>query len=351
MIESPHEKMRRKKKQGKRDQYWELFGAFVLAESSGYRDTLARAEFFNENQTFLRKAPPSATGENACWVRHARRVLFGRPREMPCTVRGYTRLLATELMHFCAWMQDEGIALLRDDMIPEIISRLRHYIPLRFAELAPDDAIAEQASRMARAAATMGGAAYAEQIGIIKAWRERHPDDVLDLSGLLGHDYLPLCSPEEAKTATTTELFRLALHREGSKYTDFSWLGKDVATELANMPELGCLRYKETINGDIRPPDGNGLDVSFDVSQVVDASGASLLDVNKNHYIEGDNLRALKLLMPTYRGKVKMIYIDPPYNTGHKFVYSDKFNEDTEIFGRFLLGPIPHERRSEKCQG
>lgn len=201
--------MRHKKKQGKRDQYWELFGAFVLAASAGYRDTLARAWVFNETQTVLRKAPPSATGENACWV-------------------------------------------------------------------------------------------------------------------------------------------RLALRRDGSKDTDFSWRGKDVAIELANMPELGCLRYKETINSDLRPSDGYGLDVSADVSRVVDASGATLLDISRNHYIEGDNLRALKLLMPTYRGKIKMIYIDPPYNTGHDFVYRDKFDEEAEIFNRFLLGPIPHERGDEK---
>lgn len=340
--------MRRKKKQGKRDIYWELFGAFVLAESTGYRDTLARATFFNENQTFLRRVPSSATGENACWVRHARRVFFGRPREMPCTVRGYTRLLATALMSFCAWMQDNDLALLRDSMIPEIIVRLRHAIPRRFAELAPDDAKAEQASRLARAAATMGGAAFAEQIEIIEAWRERHPEDVCDLSGLLGHDYMPLCSPEEAEKFQTAELFRLALIRDGSKDTSFSWPGKDVAIELANTPELGCLRYKETVNGDLRPTEGGGLDVSYDVSQVVDASGASLLDVNRNHYIEGDNLRALKLLMPTYRGKIKMIYIDPPYNTGHDFVYRDKFDEEKEIFDRFLLGAIPHERRSNE---
>lgn len=340
--------MRHKKKQGKRDQYWELFGAFVLAASAGYRDTLARAGFFNETQTVLRKTPPSATGENACWVLHARRVFFGRPREMPCTVRGYTRLLATELAHFCAWMHDNDLALLRDNMIPEIIARLRHAIPRRFAELAPDDAKAEQASRMARAAATMGGAAFSGQIEIIEAWRERHPEDVCDLSGLLGHDYMPLCSPEEAEKVPTAELFRLALRRDGSKGSDFSWRGKDMAIELANMPELGCLRYKETINGDLRHPDGFGLDVSADVSQVVDASGATLLDISRNHYIEGDNLRALKLLMPSYRGKIKMIYIDPPYNTGHDFVYRDKFDEEAEIFNRFLLGPIPHERGDEK---
>lgn len=48
-------------------------------------------------------------------------------------------------------------------------------------------------------------------------------------------------------------------------------------------------------------------------------------DTTENLYIEGDNLEVLKLLQETYLGKVKMIYIDPPYNTGNDFVYSDKF--------------------------
>ena len=48
-------------------------------------------------------------------------------------------------------------------------------------------------------------------------------------------------------------------------------------------------------------------------------------DTTKNLYIEGDNLDALKLLRNTYAGKVKMIYIDPPYNTGHDFIYDDDF--------------------------
>ena len=48
-------------------------------------------------------------------------------------------------------------------------------------------------------------------------------------------------------------------------------------------------------------------------------------DTTQNLYIEGDNLDALKLLRNTYAGKVKMIYIDPPYNTGHDFIYDDDF--------------------------
>ena len=53
-------------------------------------------------------------------------------------------------------------------------------------------------------------------------------------------------------------------------------------------------------------------------------------DSTKNLYIEGDNLEALKLLQETYLGKVKMIYIDPPYNTGRDFIYSDNFNRSGE---------------------
>ncbi|MEN8748826.1 site-specific DNA-methyltransferase [Marivita sp.] len=55
-------------------------------------------------------------------------------------------------------------------------------------------------------------------------------------------------------------------------------------------------------------------------------------DTTQNLFIEGDNLEALKLLQETYLGKVKMIYIDPPYNTGNDFVYDDDFAESSEGF-------------------
>ena len=55
-------------------------------------------------------------------------------------------------------------------------------------------------------------------------------------------------------------------------------------------------------------------------------------DTTKNLFIEGDNLDALKLLQETYLGKVKLIYIDPPYNTGNDFIYEDDFAEDSEAF-------------------
>ena len=55
-------------------------------------------------------------------------------------------------------------------------------------------------------------------------------------------------------------------------------------------------------------------------------------DTTKNLFIEGDNLEALKLLQETYLGKVKMIYIDPPYNTGNDFIYEDDFSENSDEF-------------------
>lgn len=57
-------------------------------------------------------------------------------------------------------------------------------------------------------------------------------------------------------------------------------------------------------------------------------------DTTKNLFIEGDNLDALKLLQETYLGKVKMIYIDPPYNTGNDFIYEDDFAEEAEAYLR-----------------
>ena len=55
-------------------------------------------------------------------------------------------------------------------------------------------------------------------------------------------------------------------------------------------------------------------------------------DNTENLYIEGDNLDVLKLLQETYLGKIKMIYIDPPYNTGNDFVYNDDFTMDSDDY-------------------
>lgn len=61
-------------------------------------------------------------------------------------------------------------------------------------------------------------------------------------------------------------------------------------------------------------------------------------DTTKNLFIEGDNLEALKLLQETYLGKVKLIYIDPPYNTGNDFIYEDDFAEE----------PVAYKSRSNQ---
>ena len=87
-----------------------------------------------------------------------------------------------------------------------------------------------------------------------------------------------------------------------------NWPGKREALMTANSP----------IAKTLRPVRGESVD--FDTTQ--------------NLFIEGDNLDALKLLQETYLGKVKMIYIDPPYNTGNDFIYQDDFAEGTEQYLR-----------------
>ena len=92
----------------------------------------------------------------------------------------------------------------------------------------------------------------------------------------------------------------------------FTWPDKKKAMLAANAPISATLR---PVKADSMGKDGTpgGWD-------------------SENLYIEGDNLDVLKLLRETYLGKVKMIYIDPPYNTGNDFVYEDDFAEDTDSY-------------------
>ncbi|MUP58579.1 site-specific DNA-methyltransferase [Veillonellaceae bacterium M2-4] len=93
---------------------------------------------------------------------------------------------------------------------------------------------------------------------------------------------------------------------EGDEAYEFTWVGKKAAIVEANKPIRKTLRpYKEE-------------SVNWDTTE--------------NLYIEGDNLEVLKLLQESYLGKVKMIYIDPPYNTGNDFVYPDSFIMDNEDY-------------------
>ena len=65
-------------------------------------------------------------------------------------------------------------------------------------------------------------------------------------------------------------------------------------------------------------------------------------DNTENIYIEGDNLEVLKLLQKSYHGKIKMIYIDPPYNTGKDFVYKDNFRANIENYKK-VTGQVSEE--------
>jgi adenine-specific DNA-methyltransferase len=89
---------------------------------------------------------------------------------------------------------------------------------------------------------------------------------------------------------------------------NFTWNGKGRALRLSQTPSLGTLRpcKEESKNW----------------------------DTTQNLYIEGDNLEVLKLLQKSYYGKIKMIYIDPPYNTGKDFVYKDDFHDSIENYKR-----------------
>ena len=87
---------------------------------------------------------------------------------------------------------------------------------------------------------------------------------------------------------------------EGAEHYEFSWVGKKAAIVEAN----------KSIRKTLRPCPEESKD----------------WDTTENLYIEGDNLEVLKLLQESYLGKVKMIYIDPPYNTGNDFIYVDDFH-------------------------
>ena len=93
---------------------------------------------------------------------------------------------------------------------------------------------------------------------------------------------------------------------EGDENYEFTWVGKKAAIVEANKPIKKTLRPypNESINW----------------------------DTTENLYIEGDNLEVLKLLQESYLNKIKMIYIDPPYNTGNDFIYNDEFQTTSEKY-------------------
>lgn len=116
----------------------------------------------------------------------------------------------------------------------------------------------------------------------------------------------------EIKHTVDFEKLRLLLGdniAEGDERYDFTWVGKRAALQEAAKP----------IRKTLRPCPEESVD----------------WDNTKNLYIEGDNLEVLKLLQNSYMGKVKMIYIDPPYNTGNDFVYHDNFHQTKKDYDLF----------------
>ena len=101
------------------------------------------------------------------------------------------------------------------------------------------------------------------------------------------------------------ELSSVLVEGEQERYT-LNWVGKKESILAANAPIAKTLRpcREESVN----------------------------FDTTENLFIEGDNLDALKLLQENYLGKVKMIYIDPPYNTGKDFIYKDNFHQSLENY-------------------
>lgn len=101
----------------------------------------------------------------------------------------------------------------------------------------------------------------------------------------------------------------------------FTWPDKKKSVLLANAPINKTLRPVRDDEVTSTGADSDGKPYC--------SSGSINFDNTENLYIEGDNLEVLKLLQETYLGKIKMIYIDPPYNTGHDFVYGDDFSQST----------------------
>ena len=97
---------------------------------------------------------------------------------------------------------------------------------------------------------------------------------------------------------------------------NFTWNGKGRSLRLSQTPSLGTLRPCKEDSKD--------------------------WDSTQNLYIEGDNLEVLKLLQKSYYGKVKMIYIDPPYNTGNDFVYPDDFDDSIDHY-KEITGQVDSE--------
>lgn len=124
----------------------------------------------------------------------------------------------------------------------------------------------------------------------INALKQLFPEVITE--GKVDFDKLKLVLGEEIET-------------NNERY-EFTWHGKAQSLKLAQTPSTGTLRP--------------------------DKESSKNWDTTENLYIEGDNLEVLKLLQKSYFGKIKMIYIDPPYNTGKDFIYKDDFHDNIKNY-------------------
>lgn len=113
------------------------------------------------------------------------------------------------------------------------------------------------------------------------------------------------------KDLLSQEINSIVVEGRQERY-QFTWPGKKQAIALANTPINKTLRLNK--------------------EKSIGKDGAQGKIDSENIYIEGDNLDALKIIRETYLNRVKMIYIDPPYNTGNDFIYNDKFSMETDSF-------------------
>jgi hypothetical protein len=312
--------LRPKKKQSTQDKFWEVFCGFCISgnESSTYAELIDRVNFYNQNQTFLKKLPKSATPENACLLRFARNLFYSGPKETPNTQYDYLFYLVCKFSTFTNWLQDNFRFYHLDSAVDYILSKFKPFIPMRFKKISPEMSEIEELCELALGTSGLKGDLYCSAINKIDDWRKSNPENeetICKLHGLLDSDFSPRFKASDIAGITTESLIQTVYsEREAGKY-DFTWRGKDICKMRAQVQD--------------------------DANLIPDKEKSVNWDTTQNLYIEGDNLRALKALAPQYAGKVKMIYIDPPYNTGHDFVYKDNFRQETEIFDRYLFKPIP----------
>ena len=140
---------------------------------------------------------------------------------------------------------------------------------------------------------------------------ELFPDAVTETIAGYDEEGKPIVERAIDKDVLMQEISTRVVEGREERY-QFTWPDKKKAILAANAPISATLRpvKEESVGKDGTP---GGWD-------------------SKNLYIEGDNQDVLKLLQETYLGKVKIIYIDPPYNTGNDFVYEDDFVENMENY-------------------